>query len=238
MTFTSSHNLTDYRYHMCIIYTIDGNTSKFRLAKRPRGKIRPTVTAEVWSVWAMLAQTQVSLIKLIRFEAAYAAGLAGSKQGIVLPHSPDEWSLELQRFLQPFLIPFKFVICPPLVWPLVGLELPNLVGMCGVPPWQSQYMKKSDRIRSGSIEPNFRFLAKRNPCYNLLLKGDIIWITPWTVPLIVHLIVPWIVSWLASLVEKYQGDWLERAECPWQSGANTRAPRRGELDGGRRPPSC
>ena len=34
------------------------------------------------------------------------------------------------------------------------------------------------------------------------------------------------------------GDWLEGAVGPRQSGASTRAPRRGELFGGRRPPNC
>ena len=34
------------------------------------------------------------------------------------------------------------------------------------------------------------------------------------------------------------GDWMEGAEGPRQAGASPRAPRRGELDGGRRPPSC
>ena len=33
-------------------------------------------------------------------------------------------------------------------------------------------------------------------------------------------------------------DWLEGAAGPRQSGASTRAPRRGELGGGRRPPPC
>ena len=33
------------------------------------------------------------------------------------------------------------------------------------------------------------------------------------------------------------GDWLEGAEGPRQSGASLHAPQ-GELDGGRRPPSC
>ena len=41
---------------------------------------------------------------------------------------------------------------------------------------------------------------------------------------------------LLTLID--HSDWLEGAEGPRQSGASTRGPRRGELEGGRRPPSC
>ena len=68
-----------------------------------------------------------------------------------------------------------------------------------------------------------------------------------------YLVVPWlnkrftycILAEVTLVMPQYSptgwkdhSDWLEGAVGPRQSGASTRAPRRGELFGGRRPPNC